>query len=146
MAQTTGPIRGRLIGLYVSSDDGTTYELAALATSKGFDATVSEIDVTSDNSSGNESFLPDLTGGSFTVDGITRYEALSNNILGYEILDLLIAKTKLKVKWTTDTTGDRRVVADVYCTSYSESAATTDKGTYSATFKITDGITSEVIS
>jgi hypothetical protein len=146
MAQTTGEIRGRLIGLYISSDDGTTYELAALGTSKNIDITISEIDITNDSSAGNEEILPDLVGGTFSVDGITRYEALTNNILGYEILDLALAKGKLKVKWTTDATGDRRIVADAYCLGYSESAPTTDKGTYSANFKITGGITSEVIS
>lgn len=142
---TTGKIKAKDIGFYTSQDSGTTWELAALAQSGEITVETSMTDVTTDGDGNYASFLPDLNSATMNVDGLVQYSAITNNILGYELLDLQLAQTAVLLKYTTDVTGDREIQSTAYIQTYSESKSRGEALSYSCNFQLSGTITHQAV-
>jgi len=68
---TTGKSSGQLLQLSVSFDDGSTYERLGAVTTKNRSLTISNTDVTDDNSNGWNEFLETLRNETVSFSGFT---------------------------------------------------------------------------
>lgn len=122
---TTGQINGTALLVYSA---GT-----AIAYSKSctLNRNVATIDVTSKDSSGNTDILPGLRDWSIDVDGLVALDSAVNA----EYLDgLITGRTQVKVRFSTNVSGDGHWNGSAYVTSLSITAPMEDAITFSATF------------
>lgn len=143
---TTGKIKAKNAGIYVSQDSGTTYDLVALTQSGSYSNEASLTDVTTDGSGNDAEFLPDLNTRTLEVSGLVQYEAITDQTLAGTLDDLCDAQTLIKVRYTTAVTGDRRKTCDAYISSYSEDKSRGDILSFSASIQLTGTPTTDVVS
>jgi TP901-1 family phage major tail protein len=153
---TTGKIRSNAIGVYLSSDRGLTtiddtaaddtYELVACATSGSFSGSMEVLDATTKDNDGQREIL---TGGltwSMSAEGMVQYNLGSTLTSSLDLFDIWTGKTKVRLAWTTGTSGDYMYYGNAYITSYEESAGLNEITSYSVTFEGDGSITKATVN
>jgi TP901-1 family phage major tail protein len=129
---TTGAFNGTSLLVYCA---GTAL---AYSTSCTLNRNIATIDVTSKGSGGDTDILPGLRDWSIDAEGIVALDSSTNA----EYLDgLVTGRTKVMLKFSTNTSGDGYWSGYAYVTSLSISAPMEDKVTFSATFSGTGDLT-----
>lgn len=129
---TTGPFNGTNLLVYAA---GTAI---AYTTSCTLNTNVAMIDVTSKDSGGDTDNLPGLRDWSIDAEGFVALDSTTNA----EYLDgLRTGRTKVMLKFSTNTSGDGYWHGYAYITSLSISAPMEDKVTFSASFAGTADLT-----
>ena len=128
---TTGILNGTKLLLYV---DGVAI---GSTTSHSMSASVNMRDSTTKDSGGFEEVLPGLWSGSIGFDGFVAWDDAYNQ---EELFVLSREKTKVKLRFTADETGDSYFIADAYLESIDTEAGTEENVTFSGSFKVTGGI------
>ena len=122
---TTGPINGTNLLLYCA---GTAL---AYSTSCSLNGNLAMIDVTSKDSAGWTDNLPGLRDWSIDAEGIVALDSTTN---AEYLSGLFTGRTRVMLKFSTNTSGDGYWHGYAYITSFSMSAPTEDKVTFSASF------------
>lgn len=94
-------------------------------------------DATTKDSNGWAESIAGLKSGEVSFDGLVDYSDSNNS---EQLLDLLIARTKVVVVFGTAATGDSIYTADAYVTSLEQTAEMEAAVTYSGTLTITGPI------
>ena len=129
---TTGQINGTSFLLY-SAGNAIAYSRTCTV-----NRTVNMIDVTSKTSAGNTDILPGLRDATMDVDGLVALDSNYN----FEYLDgLVTGRTRVMLKFSTNTSGDGYLHGYGYITSLSASAPYEDATTFSASFQIDGALT-----
>jgi len=131
---TTGIVKGRLLGVYVSEDSGATYDLVAHARNATLSLNSDEIDITTKDSSAWKEILDGQKSWSVSVDGLITYDTESDKDQADDLAALLIAGTQITLKFSTDVTGDTKYTGNAFVQSIELNAADNDASSYSATF------------
>lgn len=114
--------------------DGTA---VGSTTSHSMSASVNMRDATTKDSGGFEESLPGLWSGGIGFEGFVAWD----ETYGFdELFDLSRSKTKVKLRFTGDTTGDTYFICDAYLESVDLDAPTEDNVSMSGSFKVTGGI------
>lgn len=129
---TTGIVEGNSLLLYM---DGNPI---VCTTEASFDFSREIIEATCKDNDGARQIKLGGTSGNFGVSGLWKFDG------AYQIEDLMtafLAGTQLTARWTTDSTGDFYLEAEVYITNISGASPVNDNVTFDATFEITGPIT-----
>lgn len=122
---TTGAFNGTMLQVYCA---GTAI---GLSTSCTLNRNVATIDATSKDSSGDTDIMPGLRDWSIDAEGIVALDSVTNA----EYLDgLVTGRTRVMLKFSTNTSGDGYWHGYAYITSLSITAPMEDKVTFSASF------------
>jgi TP901-1 family phage major tail protein len=131
MPGTVGPFNGTSLLVYAA---GTAI---AYSTSCTLNANIAMIDITTKGSGGDTDNLPGLRDWSVDVEGLVALDSTYNaeTIDGYRT-----GRTKVMLKFSTNTSSDGYWHGYAYLTSFSMSAPMEDKVTFSASFTGTDSL------
>lgn len=132
-----GILNGTLLLLYVNgvAIGGTT--------SHSMSESVAMRDATTKDSNGNEEVLPGTFSATISFDGFVAYDSA----YGWKDLhDLLVAKTKVALKFATEVAGDDRYKGDAYLESLDKEASSEENVGFSGSFHITGGISKETVT
>lgn len=134
---TTGILNGTLLLLYV---DGVAI---GGTTSHSMSESVAMRDSTTKDSGGKEEVLPGTYSATISFDGFVAYDST----YGWKDLhDLLVAKTKVALKFSTEVPGDDRYKGNAYLESLDKEAPNEENAGFSGSFHITAGISKETIT
>ncbi|MGR3220737.1 MAG: phage tail tube protein [Candidatus Anammoxibacter sp.] len=137
MAASIGILNGTTLLLYV---DGVAI---GGTTSHSMSESVAMRDATTKDSGGKEEVLPGTYSASISFDGFVAYDAT----YGWtDLHDLIVAKTKVALKFSTENADDDRYKGDAYLESLDKEASTEENVGFSGSFKITGGISKETIT
>ena len=146
MALTTGNIKGNLLGLYISTDNGSTFTLVGSATSCTLSISNETLDVTKKGSSGNRELIYGVQSASISAEGFVKYDdTQGSQQLRTSALSATDATTYL-ARFSTGVVGDKEVYFNAMITSFEETAAVNEMATYSITLESTGAITEATIS
>jgi predicted secreted protein len=143
---TTGNVKGNLLGLYISTDDGTNYTLVGSATSCTLSINNDTLDVTKKSASGNRELMYGLQTATITAEGFVKFddtqgsEQLRSIALGASDDSTYLAR------FSTGVTGDKEVYFNAIITSFEETAAVNEIATYSLTLESAGAITEGTVS
>jgi len=138
---TTSNVKGNLLGLYISSDDGSTYTLVGSATSCTLSINNDTLDVTKKSASGNRELMYGLQTATITAEGFVKYDdTVGSQQLRSVALSATDDSTYL-ARFTTGVTGDKEVYFNAIITSFEETAAVNEIATYSITLESAGAIT-----
>ena len=143
---TTGNIKGNLLGLYISSDDGSTYTLVGSATNATLSITNETYDVTTKQNSGARTLLYGLQTATITAEGFVKYD---DTVGSEELRTTALSATDdatYMAKFTSAVTGDKEVFFDAVITSFEETAAVNEIATFSITIESTGTISEGTVS
>ncbi len=129
---TTGPFNGTNLLVYAA---GTAI---GYSTSCTLNANIAMIDVTTKGSGGDTDNIPGVRDWSVDVEGVV---ALDNSYNAEYLDGLRTGRTKVMLKFSTNTSGDGYWHGYAYITSLSITAPMEDKVTFSASFAGTDSLT-----
>lgn len=143
---TVGVVDVKDLTIYVSDDDGSTYTAIACATDASLEASR---DI-------REILCKDTGGGVDGAYGVFRHNMSTSGLFaldatyvgGVDLMDLLLAGTSVKCKFTTEVTGDAYYVGDYLIASVSiaSAGASGENATYSASFTGTGVLTKATVS
>jgi TP901-1 family phage major tail protein len=123
---STGAVNGTTIGLYV---DGI---LIACATSHSLELGMDTRETTCKDSKGWKEVAEGTRNWSISGD----FNFVADATYGFsDLFDLYSKRTKVKLKFATEETGDKFYQGDAYLTSLSETAGMEDTITFSASFE-----------
>lgn len=143
---TTNNVKGNLLGLYISDDDGTTYTLVGSATSCTLSINNETLDVTKKSASGNRELMYGLQTATITAEGFVKYDdTVGSEQLRSVALSATDDSTYL-ARFTTGVTGDKEVYFNAIITSFEETAAVNEIATYSITLESAGAITEATVS
>lgn len=143
---TTGNVKGNLLGLYISTDNGTNYTLVGSATSCTLSINNDTLDVTKKSASGNRELMYGLQTATITAEGFVKFddtqgsEQLRSIALGASDDSTYLAR------FSTGVTGDKEVYFNAIITSFEETAAVNEIATYSITLESAGAITEGTVS
>lgn len=143
---TTGNVKGNLLGLYISTDNGTTYTLVGSATSCTLSINNDTLDVTKKSAAGNRELMYGLQTATITAEGFVKFddtqgsEQLRSIALGASDDSTYLAR------FSTGVTGDKEVYFNAIITSFEETAAVNEIATYSLTLESAGAITEGTVS
>lgn len=138
---TTNNVKGNLLGLYISDDDGTTYTLVGSATSCTLSINNETLDVTKKSASGNRELMYGLQTATITAEGFVKYDdTVGSRQLRSVALSATDDSTYL-ARFTTGVAGDKEVYFNAIITSFEETAAVNEIATYSITLESAGAIT-----
>lgn len=143
---TTGNVKGNLLGLYISTDNGTNYTLVGSATSCTLSINNDTLDVTKKSASGNRELMYGLQTATITAEGFVKFddtqgsEQLRSIALGASDDSTYLAR------FSTGVTGDKEVYFNAIITSFEETAAVNEIATYSITLESAGAITEATVS
>lgn len=143
---TTGNVKGNLLGLYISTDNGTNYTLVGSATSCTLSINNDTLDVTKKSASGNRELMYGLQTATITAEGFVKFddtqgsEQLRSIALGASDDSTYLAR------FSTGVTGDKEVYFNAIITSFEETAAVNEIATYSLTLESAGAITEGTVS
>lgn len=143
---TTGNVKANLLGLYISTDGGTTYTLVGSANTATLSISNETLDVTTKANSGARSLLYGLQSATITAEGFVKYD---DTIGSQQLRSVALGGTDdadYQARFTTGVTGDKEVVFDAVITSFEETAAVNEIATYSITLENTGPITEATVS
>lgn len=143
---TTSNVKGNLLGLYISSDDGSTYTLVGSATSCTLSINNDTLDVTKKSASGNRELMYGLQTATITAEGFVKYDdTVGSQQLRSVALSATDDSTYL-ARFTTGVTGDKEVYFNAIITSFEETAAVNEIATYSITLESAGAITEATVA
>lgn len=131
---------GTKLGVYLSTDSGTSYDLVAAATDCSLSISTETIDISTKDSSAWRELLPGMRSASLSVSGLIDYTAATGKKVTTDLFTLLENRTAVLVRFSNEVVGDKRYGATAYITSLEQSAGTEDTATFSATFEISGAI------
>lgn len=129
---TTDVINGTDLIVYVDFDGNGTKEAIALATSHSLSVNMETRDKTNKDSGGWEEHLEGLRSWTLSSDTLVAFDQGKNLD---EVFDLIINRTKVELKLSTEETGDKYFQGSAYCTSDEVEAPTEDNVTMSLEFQ-----------
>lgn len=137
---------GTKLGVYISTNDGTSYQLVAASTECSMSITAEVIDISTKDSAAWRQLLPGMRSASLSVSGLIDYTS-TDATKKYlpDLFDLMDNRQLVKLRFSNEVVADKRYNCDGYITSLEQSAGTEDTATYSATFEITGAITEQTI-
>jgi len=155
--KTQGAVHSNAIGIFVSTDAGSNFEIVAYSTSGSLELSRETIDATTKDNDGAKTIILGGQGWSMSCDGVVSYiaENQSGTVVGdvqttIDLFDLWYNKTEVTLAWTTAvkdaTDSDYMYKGKAYLSSYSESAGVNDVATYSCTFESNGDIEKVAVS
>ena len=132
MAIIQGPFNGRQLGVYV----GNVLQAYSKSCTLSFKAAT--MDVTSKDSLLWADFIPTVKDWSVTCDGLVALDSAAN---ADKLGDLLIAGTKVVVKFSTHVIGNLYWYGNAYVASIDINAGMDEPTSYSATFTGDEALT-----
>ena len=132
---TTGVVDVKDLTFYVSDDGGTSYTAIACATDASIEASRDLREILCKNTGGGVDYKYGTFRWSGSTSGLFALDA--TDFGGVDLMDILIAGvTTLKVKFTTESTGDSYYIGDALLASVSlnSAGASGENATYSASF------------
>jgi len=143
---TTGNVKGNLLGLYISTDGGTTYTLVGSATSASLSISNDTYDVTTKANSGRRELLYSQQTATISAEGFVKYD----DTYGSEDLRSVVLggsdDTNYLAKFSSGVAGDTEVYFQCVVTSFEEQAAVNEIATFSITLESTGAITEATVS
>ena len=136
---------GTKLGVYYSTDGGTTYKLIAASTECSLSISTETIDISTKDSSAWRELLPGMRSASLSCSGLIDYQHDTTKHDVPDLFSLLENRDLIKLRFSNEVASDKRYNADGYLTSLEQSAGTEDTANYSATFEITGAITEQTI-
>ena len=125
---TTGTVKGNLVGVYIL--DGGTYDLVACGTNATLNISNEMIETVCKDNDGARSVLPGQQSVTMTVEGLTAYD----NVGRTELIDAVIDKTELTLRYGSGVAGDPYIQVDAYITSFEETAPLNDSTSFNVSF------------
>ena len=130
---TTGTVKGNLVGVYILDGDGDNdalYDLIACGTNATLNISNEMIETVCKDNDGARSGLPGQQSVSMTVEGLTAYD----NIGRTNLIDAVIDKTELTLRYGSGVAGDPYIQVDAYITSFEETAPLNDSTSFNVSF------------
>ena len=143
---TTNNVKGNLLGLYISTDNGTNYTLVGSATSCTLSINNDTLDVTKKSASGNRELMYGLQTATVTAEGFVKYDDTQGSEQLRSIALGASDDSDYLVRFTTGVTGDKEVYFNAIITSFEETAAVNEIATYSITLESAGAITEGTVS
>lgn len=139
---TSNKFLGTQVSLYLNA------KKVLNAISKDFSLDTDMVDVTDDDTGGFKAFLAADHGGKFTIEFHCQQQAsVTNTYVSYEdLLDFQLNRTQLTAYLSTGTTGDLKLLANVFLSNTKITAPHGDKVTCTADLQITGTITAASMS
>lgn len=125
---TTGTVKGNLVGVYIQ--DGATYDLVACGTNATLNISNEMIETVCKDNDGARTVLPGQQSVTMTVEGLTAYD----NVGRTELIDAVIDKTQLTLRYGSGVNGDPYIQVDAYITSFEETAPLNDSTSFNVSF------------
>lgn len=125
---TTGTVKGNLVGVYIQ--DGASYDLIACGTNATLNISNEMIETVCKDNDGERTVLPGQQSVTITVEGLTAYD----NVGRTELIDAVIDKTELTLRYGSGVVGDPYIQVDGYITSFEETAPLNDSTSFSVSF------------
>ena len=143
---TTGNVKGNLLGLYISTDNGTNYTLVGSATSCTLSINNDTLDVTKKSASGNRELMYGLQTATITAEGFVKFDDTQGSEQLRSIALGASDDTDYLARFSTGVTGDKEVYFNAIITSFEETAAVNEIATYSLTLESAGAITEGTVS
>mgnify|MGYP003639218282 CR=1 FL=1 len=140
---TTGIINGSIMLLYTSVDDGTTWIPIAHSTDNTLDVTGDTREANTKDSSGWREYLASFK--SWTMSGESLL-ALDSAHGFTQLLAIMEADTVIKVKISSEVTGDKYWTGSALITSISMSTPMEDNGSMSYSIQGSGALTEATVS
>ena len=125
---TTGTVKGNLVGVYIQ--DGATYDLVACGTNATLNISNEMIETVCKDNDGARTVLPGQQSITMTVEGLTAYD----NIGRTQLIDAVIDKTQLTLRYGSGVNGDPYIQVDAFITSFEETAPLNDSTSFNVSF------------
>jgi hypothetical protein len=118
--KTLTPIRGRKLGVYISTDDKVSFSRVGNVTSKGHPRTINTIDVTTDECLQHVEMIPELEDSTLDVDFVFSRQVISGKLNGEDLQGLVDNKTLFWVKlpYTEGSVNDVITMQQCFFTSF----------------------------
>ena len=133
MATTTGTVKGNLVGVYILDGDGDNdalYDLIACGTNATLNISNEMIETVCKDNDGARTVLPGQQSVTMTVEGLTAYD----NIGRSQLIDAVIDKTELTLRYGSGVSGDPYIQVDAFITSFEETAPLNDSTSFNVSF------------
>jgi len=146
MAGTATAINSSKYYLAISTDSGATWETVGELQSGSYSGSMSARDISDKFSGGNKEIAEGQLSHTLSGSGLVTYAVVAAEIKPNNLWDLLTARTKHMVKFTTDALGDFEKSGEAYLTSYTEDSGDVEGNvTYSVEWEFTGAVTSAVV-
>ena len=132
--------------IQISEDGGTSYDIIGRATSASLSVSMETRDTTTKDSSGWQENLEGLKSWSLSGDGLVTYSITGDYDTPDDLFTLLSNRTKVKVKFGSETSGEIDYVGDAYLVSYEQEAGVEENVTFSFGFTGTGVLTQATVS
>ena len=146
MAVTAGNIKGNLLGLYISTDGGTTYTLVGSATNCTLSISNETLDVTKKSANGDRALIYGLQTATITAEGFVKFDDSQGSQQMRTVALSASDDTNYLARFSSGSTGDQEVYFNAVITSFEETAAVNEMATYSITLESTGAITEATIT
>lgn len=144
---TVGRFNGTNLKVFLDLDGGTNtaldYVEVGCSTSATFNFEVEMIDAFCKDDGRDYDAVPGRKNGTIDLEGLILYD---NAINVEELFTAADNGTRIKIKITTNVTGDPVHESDAYLTSFSFTGAVDEVATYSASFQCVGTITQATVS
>lgn len=137
-------VQGRLIAILVGAEGSEKKLLGTLSHKLKIDAEMQDA-TTKDSDGGWAEVIPGEKSGSVSVSGVYDPEAAADQGAN-DMLDILIAGTKVHCIYGPEESGDITKEFDAYIQSFEEDAPIKDRTTYSIELKITGPVTPATVA
>ena len=119
--------------MYILDGDGDNdalYDLIACGTNATLNISNEMIETVCKDNDGARSVLPGQQSISMTVEGLTAYD----NIGRTNLIDAVIDKTELTLRYGSGVNGDPYIQVDAFITSFEETAPLNDSTSFNVSF------------